>query len=151
MDATNEAAAKLPHTAKRKPGQREIAAAAFGISPRMVDFAETVIKTGIPELQAACRAGQISVSRAAKIAKESPAEQLRLLNEAINGPKRTAKPAARLLKLAKDVDAALGRGDHDAALRHARDLRAAADAVCMALMPLVIGVVTYELSEVVDG
>jgi hypothetical protein len=37
-----------------------------------------------------------------------------------------------------DLDLALQVNDHDQALRHARDLRAGADGICMRLMPIVI-------------
>ena len=46
--------------------------------------------------------------------------------------------AQRIHDLAHDLELALQCGDHDQALRHARDLRAAADAVCLQLTPLIV-------------
>jgi ParB-like chromosome segregation protein Spo0J len=59
---------------KDKTKSRDQAAAAVGVSGKLVDAAEKVTKKGTPELQAAVVKGDVSVSRAAKIA-EQPAEK----------------------------------------------------------------------------
>jgi len=59
---------------------RDQAAAAVGISGKLVDAAEKVTKKGSPELQAAVVKGDVSVSRAAKIADAPPAEQVAMID-----------------------------------------------------------------------
>lgn len=59
---------------------RDKAAAAVGISGKLVDAAEKVTKKGTPELQAAVVKGDVSVSRAAKIADAPPAEQASMID-----------------------------------------------------------------------
>lgn len=53
---------------------RDLAAAPFDISGKLVDDATAVLKFGSPELNAAVESGQVSVSKAAKVAKASPKE-----------------------------------------------------------------------------
>ncbi len=134
---TQTTAANLPHK-KRKPGSRELAAAALNISPRLVDAGTKVMRLGIPELQAAVINGSIRVSRAAKIADAPPAEQLALMQVRRKVAAKKPESTNLLHDRLHDLDLALQVGDHDSALRHARDLRAGADGLCMRLMPTVI-------------
>lgn len=71
-------AAKLPQAKKkrksREPASRDKAASMLGISGKLVDAAEKVEEKGIPELVAAVASGEVSVTRAAKIA-DAPKEQ----------------------------------------------------------------------------
>lgn len=74
----SKAGEKLP--APTKGRARDQAAAAVGISGKLVDAAEKVTKKGSPELQAAVVKGNVSVSRAAKIADAPPAEQASMID-----------------------------------------------------------------------
>lgn len=59
---------------------RDRAAAAVGISGKLVDAAEKVTKKGSMELQRAVTSGQVSVSRAAKIADAPKSKQAELID-----------------------------------------------------------------------
>jgi hypothetical protein len=75
---------------------RDKAAAAVGVSGRLVDFAVKVTEKGTPELQAAVTSGSISVSKAAKIADAPKAEQAALIKvprkARANGKKQSDDP-----------------------------------------------------------
>jgi hypothetical protein len=64
-----------------KGDSRDVAAAAAGVSGRLVDAAEKVIEKGTPELQASVANGQLSVSRAAKIADAPKNKQAALVTK----------------------------------------------------------------------
>ncbi len=66
---------------KREPASRDKAAAAVGVSGKLVDAAEKVTKKGTPELQAAVTSGKVSVSKASKIADAPKDEQAALIDK----------------------------------------------------------------------
>lgn len=67
---------------------RDAAGKAVGIGGKSVDYASGVLKTGIPELVEACDADKISVSYAARIARESPERQAEIVPKVKGRPRR---------------------------------------------------------------
>jgi len=65
----------LPHPIEGIGRARDKAAAAVGVSGRLVDAADKVVKQGTPELAAAVKSGKVSVTKAAKIAKAPKEDQ----------------------------------------------------------------------------
>lgn len=77
---------------------RDLAAAAVGVSGKLVDSAVKVTERGTPELQAAVTAGKVSVTRAAKIADAPKGQQAALIAK----PRRARNGTER-----KDLDKAI--------------------------------------------
>ncbi|MCC6492063.1 MAG: hypothetical protein IT424_03475 [Pirellulales bacterium] len=71
-DRRAKALVALLPPAPEKGRSRDKAAAAVGVSPRLVSFAKRVAQDGAPELAAAVSSGKVSVSVAAKLAKAVP-------------------------------------------------------------------------------
>lgn len=59
---------------------RDLAGAAIGVSGKTIDFATKVLRSGVPEVIAACEAGKLSVSRASRLVDLPPPEQRRALS-----------------------------------------------------------------------
>jgi hypothetical protein len=72
---------------------RDIAAEKLGVSGKMVDMAEKVIKHGTPELEAAVRNGEVAVSSAAAIVDLPPEEQCEAVADGKKGVAEAAKKA----------------------------------------------------------
>lgn len=81
-------------SADAKPMTAAQMAKAAGVSPRTVEQAKEVITKGTPEVQAAVKAGKVSVKTAAKVAKKPKEQQAEALKEATQ-PKRRKKRAAK--------------------------------------------------------
>ncbi len=76
---------------------RDAAGKAVGVSGKLIDHATTVKKLGAPELNQMVLNKQISVTKAAEIAKgvKCPDEQLELANQEIEAKKEKKKPKAK--------------------------------------------------------
>jgi hypothetical protein len=68
----------------------EKAAQMVGLSARTIEAAKTVLENGIPDLVQAVEEDHISISDAARVAKELPEEQRRAVKAVENGQARTA-------------------------------------------------------------
>lgn len=80
-------------------------AEAVGVSRRSVDHASTVLKEGSPELIAAVDAGEVAVSKAAKVAKTTPKKKQ--VDEAKKTtPKKQKSPFSHLCYWWKQADSA---------------------------------------------
>lgn len=92
----------LPEPAKGD--SRDQAGEAVGVSGSLVDNARKVNRAGVPELKEAVKSGEVTVSRAAKIADLPPAEQLEAIQ---NPPERTKRPAKEIVSdlIAKALEA----------------------------------------------
>jgi hypothetical protein len=82
---------------------RDAAGKAVGVGGRTVDDASRVLKTGIPELIEACDADKISVSHAARIAKESPERQAEIV------PKVNGRPSRRVAGVVEEDEPEPGK------------------------------------------
>jgi hypothetical protein len=96
-----EGVANLPPLDSSKA--RDAAGKAVGVSGRTVDDASRVLKTGIPELIEACDADKISVSHAARIAKESPERQAEIV------PKVNGRPSRRVAGVVEEDEPEPGK------------------------------------------
>lgn len=80
--------ANLPEA--KKADSRDEAAAAVNVSGKTIDFSATVLDKGSPELIAAVDSGEVSVSRAAKIAETvKPARQLEVAKQPVPRSEKT--------------------------------------------------------------
>lgn len=66
-------------TADARGDARDLAGRAVGVSGKTIDYANKVLKAGVPELVAACDAGKLAVSRAARLVELPPESQCRAL------------------------------------------------------------------------
>jgi|GEM_PF-3187041 len=83
--------ANLPQCLGRKA--REDAAMVLGVSPRSVQSADTVLKSGSPELAKAVEIGKVKVSAAEKIAKLPIDEQPKAIEDSREKPRKTPDKA----------------------------------------------------------
>jgi hypothetical protein len=83
--------ADLPQAENGK--SREKAAAAVGVSPRLIDAADSVRRNGVPELARAVESGKVKVSAAAEVAKLPEPEQRKVVAEGPTAIKARAAEA----------------------------------------------------------
>jgi hypothetical protein len=87
-----EAGSRAPDGTKGK--STALAAAQFGVSTRVVEQAKKVTDNGIPDLIRAVEEGKISISDAAKVAKELPEVQRQAVIAVLSGKAKTVTEVA---------------------------------------------------------
>lgn len=92
LDSSQRAMVAAAISKKTKITQAE-AASTLNVSPRSVFDAVTVQETGVDELQEAVGRGEVSVSDAAKVARQEPETQREAVQKVRNGHAKTASKA----------------------------------------------------------
>jgi hypothetical protein len=77
--------------AQRSGATVQEAAAKYRVSRTEVFRIRTVLKSGVPELLAAVRAGELTASQAERLARQTPAQQRRALEVPEPGPRPTGR------------------------------------------------------------
>jgi DNA modification methylase len=93
--------ANLPQAAtptERAPLARQQAAASVNVSERSVQSAKKVVEEAEPEVVQAVEAGKLAVSAAAKLVKEDPEVQRRVVDAVVTGSASNAQQAIRRVR-----------------------------------------------------
>jgi hypothetical protein len=116
---------KAPEGVKGKATAR--AAQDYGISTRLVELAKKVTDNAIPDLVRAVEEGKVSISDAAKVAKELPDVQRQALNAFFGGRAKTLTEAVELCARPKSNGQPAISKEQEAAAKLAHDQTCLAD------------------------
>ncbi len=113
--ATKEGVAKVPPLPSPAGKARDQAAAAVGVSPRMVDYGTRVLEKGVAELATAVSDGTVAVKDAAAVTKVDSKIQKAALKRVRAGHARHLKQALQQIRTESQIEAIERAGPADGA------------------------------------